>query len=600
MIVNKTNLKYFVLATIGSVLIFLSLIYYSGTRVESGLKSLVAHSSCTGFFTVRNLVHDRGLFSSWGVVDLDLKPSCHSSPSEASESLTAFRIDYKLSHIPGLFSFNRFEWLAKALPASRDGLANALAGQDGVKGSGTIAYSGRIGSTFELSDLDYSDADSRLQLKGSHGHFSATDGAVEFLVTAQKMVWVEPNQTVDVKQLSLSADITDWRAANGATKLEVGQLSSKDVSVEGLSLESDADDVGNVVNSSTKLGIKELLAQSVKLKNIELDTSLKGLNKKSIQDLSEAFEGLSNGEGLNQISGSKVCHAARELLLSGMTFKVEKLTGAKEAGSVEGRLSLEIKPAKPESQYALSRYLGSSGNLILRNVLTKEEEDQALATHYFSSIEGGIQSTYGFEDGVLKVNSLVLDNPEIRAFVAETDQSLTRAFLYCETTEIQGSQVKVGQEAPMVADNATNSSGTSAQQDANNTLPSQSTVVQTDDPSISVESNTAAKEPAAPLNSVSEESIELAKYRAKDSLDAANDRINALWKATDKEVRHQVLQEQRNWLKFRESECSSVARRDSTAIAMIQETKKLVCMAEMTDRRTKELAKKFGGNGATE
>ena len=589
---NKTNLKYFVLATIGSVLIFLSLIYYSGTRVESGLKSLVAHSSCTGFFTVRNLVHDRGLFSSWGVVDLDLKPSCHSSPSEASESLTAFRIEYKLSHIPGLFSLNRFEWLAKALPASRDGLANALAGQDGVKGSGTIAYSGRIGSKFELSDLDYSDSDSRLQLKGSHGRFSAADGAVEFLVTAQKMVWVEPNQTVDVKQLSLSADITDWRAANGATKLEVGQISSKDVSVEGLSLESDADDIGNVVNSSTKLGIKELLAQSVRLKNIEMDTSLKGLNKKSIQDLSEAFEGLSNGEGLNQISGSKVCHAARELLRSGMTFKVEKLTGAKEAGSVEGRLSLEIKPAKPESQYALSRSLESSGNLILRNVLTREEEAQALETHYLSSIEGGIQSTYGFEDGVLKVNGLVLDTPEIRAFIGETDRSFNSAFAYCQNAELRSSQGLVAQENSVASDKLNNNQVAATQADSNSTGPLDSTVVQTNAPSLPVELAKTKESP--PVQSVSEESIDLAKYKAKDELDAANYRINALWKGADKEFRHQALQEQRDWLKFRESECASIAKREYTANLEIQETKKMVCMAKMTDRRTEELAVKFG------
>jgi len=38
------------------------LAFYSSGQVETGLKSLAAHTQCKGLFTVRNLVHDRGLF----------------------------------------------------------------------------------------------------------------------------------------------------------------------------------------------------------------------------------------------------------------------------------------------------------------------------------------------------------------------------------------------------------------------------------------------------------------------------------------------------------------------------------------------------------
>ena len=51
------------------------LAFYSSGQVETGLKSLAAHTQCKGPFTVRNLVHDRGLFSSWGTADLDIKPA---------------------------------------------------------------------------------------------------------------------------------------------------------------------------------------------------------------------------------------------------------------------------------------------------------------------------------------------------------------------------------------------------------------------------------------------------------------------------------------------------------------------------------------------
>ena len=99
--------------------------------------------------------------------------------------------------------------------------------------------------------------------------------------------------------------------------------------------------------------------------------------------------------------------------------------------------------------------------------------------------------------------------------------------------------------------------------------------------------------PPGQENLSSQDTLELARLRAKESLDQANDRINAAWKSASKDIRQLVLPEQRNWLKARESECASYSQTESPNDPVIRETLKHQCMAAMTDKRTQELKEKF-------
>lgn len=92
---------------------------------------------------------------------------------------------------------------------------------------------------------------------------------------------------------------------------------------------------------------------------------------------------------------------------------------------------------------------------------------------------------------------------------------------------------------------------------------------------------------------IQQEKDELARYKAKDAIDAANDRINAVWNATTKEIRKSLLPEQRQWLKQRENDCSVKATTEAPDNAIAQDTIRFKCMVEMTDQRTEVLKVKI-------
>lgn len=82
------------------------------------------------------------------------------------------------------------------------------------------------------------------------------------------------------------------------------------------------------------------------------------------------------------------------------------------------------------------------------------------------------------------------------------------------------------------------------------------------------------------------EYLQLQQAEAKQKLDAANNKLNLVWKATRKDVRDELLAEQRIWLKKRDLECRLKAQDADPGYA---EAERLNCETEMTESRTQEL-----------
>lgn len=75
---------------------------------------------------------------------------------------------------------------------------------------------------------------------------------------------------------------------------------------------------------------------------------------------------------------------------------------------------------------------------------------------------------------------------------------------------------------------------------------------------------------------------------AKNKLDLANQNLNLVWNATTKEVRDQLLDDQRIWLKKRSLECQL-----NSVDYDNPDVQRLICEAEMTIQRTNELKNKI-------
>ena len=75
---------------------------------------------------------------------------------------------------------------------------------------------------------------------------------------------------------------------------------------------------------------------------------------------------------------------------------------------------------------------------------------------------------------------------------------------------------------------------------------------------------------------------------AKTNLDKANENLNLVWNSTTKEVRSQLLDEQRLWLKKRELECKLESTHSDNP-----EIHRINCETNMTTQRTSELRQKI-------
>lgn len=75
---------------------------------------------------------------------------------------------------------------------------------------------------------------------------------------------------------------------------------------------------------------------------------------------------------------------------------------------------------------------------------------------------------------------------------------------------------------------------------------------------------------------------------AKNNLDKANENLNLIWNATTKDIRAQLLDEQRLWLKKRSLECKI-----NSSDAENQEVARLNCETNMTVQRMNELRQKI-------
>lgn len=74
----------------------------------------------------------------------------------------------------------------------------------------------------------------------------------------------------------------------------------------------------------------------------------------------------------------------------------------------------------------------------------------------------------------------------------------------------------------------------------------------------------------------------------KTSLDQANENLNLVWNATSKEIRAQLLDEQKIWLKKRELECKLSSNETDNP-----QLHRFNCEANMTTQRTSELRQKI-------
>jgi uncharacterized protein YecT (DUF1311 family) len=98
--------------------------------------------------------------------------------------------------------------------------------------------------------------------------------------------------------------------------------------------------------------------------------------------------------------------------------------------------------------------------------------------------------------------------------------------------------------------------------------------------------------PKIPDNTAPSAELIADKKAAQKELDEANKRMDVVWNSTTKAIRDELLLEQRQWLKKRETDCALEASTEEPNINK-QDAIKLRCMAAMSDPRIAVLSQKI-------
>lgn len=555
-------LSLILMAAIGTI----GLAFYSSGQVETGLKSLAAHTQCKGLFTVRNLVHDRGLFSSWGTADLDIKPACGNASKAQEPALLSFKIEYQVSHLPSLAGMSQFHWIGKPGNDALIDLSQLASSGAIMEGQGKLTYGLKTDSTITMGDLEIASDSDRLNIKGIRGAIVAGGDQVQVELQSQKWLALSSETSLEAENLHIKADILDWRTANGTTELQIDSVTMPLGALKGVRLASQSSDNGTTLSSATQIGIREINGQGQRIEGLELDLALEGLNKKHIETLTQVMEALAQDGTPNPQSITQVCEAGTGLIQKGFAFKITKIAGKKEAGAISGDLSLEVRPAKSGVPYRASNQIASSGSLLMSHLLGPQEVQQALATGYVSQSPEGLRVSYQLADGILKVGDRIVDTPEVRTFFKELDQNVLDVFNNCSSalSAVQPTQEAAGQ----------------AQVIPQPEVPAED---------IPVEEESSGDMAQATQGDLSE----LNRFRAKETMEKADAAINQLWKSAPKERRQAVLKDQREWLKLRDKTCRDAAQALGQSDALLKDTTQFACLAEMTQARIETLKEIF-------
>ena len=544
----------------------ISLAFYSSGQVETGLKSLAAHSQCKGLFTVRNLVHDRGLFSSWGTADLDIKPACGNGSKAQDPALLSFKIEYEVNHLPSIEGLSRFHWIGKPGSDAVIDLSQLASSGAVMEGQGKLTYGLETDSTISMGDLEIASDTDRLNIHGIQGAIVAGGDQIKVELHSQKLLALSSETSLEAEAINIKADILDWRTANGSTELQIDAIAMPWGSLKGFKLASQSSDNGATLSSATQIGIREVNTQGQHIEGLELDFALDGLSKKHIESLTQVMESLTQDGSPNPQSIRQTCEAGTGLIQNGFIFKITKIAGKKGDGALSGNLSLEVVPAKNGGVYRASHQMTSSGTLLMSNLLDPQQLKEALSTGFVTQSQDGVQFSYTLSEGLLKVGSQIIDTPEIRSFFKELDQSVAEGFTFCGNPAALPIPPRAIEEP-------------------------KETIAQ---PEVAAEDIPVEEESSAGISPPAQGELdELSRFRAKEAMEKSDAELNQLWKSAPKERRQAILKDQRDWLKLRDKTCDEAAQTGVNSGALIKDTVRFTCLAEMTKARAETLKSIF-------
>jgi len=164
----------------------------------------------------------------------------------------------------------------------------------------------------------------------------------------------------------------------------------------------------------------------VSVRDLNLDISLTGLDKASLETLHRVFSDTAGLQNLSPEDDISFRKALTTLINSGLSIGITRLTGTVGQGAVEGHLQIVAAPANVlDGPVSLATTLRANGELTLKDgTLPPEQAAIAVGMGLMQPVPGALKAQFDYAQGVLQTNGQAEGGAEVLDTLAEADAML--------------------------------------------------------------------------------------------------------------------------------------------------------------------------------
>ncbi len=393
--------------------------YYSSQTLDKRLSNFASQATPQSDVLLRNLQHRAGYLSSTGSVDVVLRDRCHDADEPAD---TTFHVEYEAQHVPTPGAANRFAWRLKPTGDAAPMFQKLFGSDTPLSGKGQVSWGGLIKSDMSLPAMAHSAGGERIEADASQGSIAMGGKALQFDWKLERAVLRGAGHAVELKQLGVNLDLSNRQRGIGEMSLRLGSISTAEASAEGYLLKSSTSQHGDKIDSTFTQSLQRLQLGDQEIKDLALEATLKGLHAQSVETLTTVLGSSCGVETLTRDESIQVRKALQTLLASGLSGGITKLSGQGKQGGIDGKLTVDLAAVGAGQAISFARQLSSSGELSVRGeLLPPMPKQMALATGLVKETANGVQSSFLFEKGLLKVNGKTLDAERIQQALGAVD-----------------------------------------------------------------------------------------------------------------------------------------------------------------------------------
>lgn len=393
---------------------------WTSRQVDERLQAWAQKPAHQSDVQLRNLQHQAGFLSSSGTAELVLRSRCSDDADEQAGMVV--QLSYQISHLPRLAGLNAFAW--KLTPQGDAAAAfKALFGtQDALSGQGHLTWARQLESDVQLPAMSWAEGGGSIEASPSRGAWIVGDQRVAFRWNIDDAQLRSPEFVARVQGLAVSMDLDNWHRGTGEAAFKVQRISTRDTTLEGLSIESRTSEKDGRLDSVLRHHLERIQVANHQITDMAFDVAMRGLHADSVEKLTALFSQSCGVDRMTQAERQVMRDAVRTLLSQGMSLQVDPIKGRSAQGALQGDLVVALKPAGQNGAIQLAELLSTSGHVRLQGDLASPDLRQLATAMGWGRIkQDSLESSFHYEKGQLKVLDRVMDASGVQKALALAD-----------------------------------------------------------------------------------------------------------------------------------------------------------------------------------